>query len=245
MLVTIDWIKTKYNKFNKLYFDNQLPTNIEFKISRSRDTWGCASYHVDYVTETITPTRLTISNFFDSPEHVKENTLIHEMIHILDYVTHPEHYVAKHKSNRRYDAHGTWFQLQALKFEKLGYVITEKATAEEEKVSKYSEVEKRRLERKKSEALLCAVICEKKVWICKTDIYKVKNVMKLIKKDAAWIESLAGKPKEIVIFKTNYQKYAERRSCATQLVAWLFTFEKLKKDIEKKNLIELKKQIWK
>ena len=69
--------------------------------------------------------------------------------------------------------------------------------------------------------------------------------MKLIKKDAKWIESLAGKPKEIVTFKTSYKKYAERRSCNTQLVAWLFTFEKLKKDIEKKNLIELKKQIWK
>ena len=43
MIVTKSWIENNYNKYNNLYFGGVLP-KIEFKISRSKKTWGQADY---------------------------------------------------------------------------------------------------------------------------------------------------------------------------------------------------------
>ena len=92
MLVTKNWIEKNYNKFNKLYWDGKLPV-IEFKINRSRNTWGFASFRYDFMNDTIIPLAITMSNYYDSPENVKIQTLLHEMIHIADYTFQPEHFI--------------------------------------------------------------------------------------------------------------------------------------------------------
>ena len=81
MLVTIDWIAKNYSKLNKLCFKGELP-NIKFKINRSRTNWGLSSFLFDYDNDTVIPEAITISNYYDSPEEVKIQTLLHEMIHI-------------------------------------------------------------------------------------------------------------------------------------------------------------------
>lgn len=104
MLVTLSWIENNYEKYNKLYFGGVLP-NIEFKISRSKKTWGYASYHYDLISNTVTPISITISNYFESPEDVKLTTLLHEMIHIYDFTINPKHFVNNGK-RVKYDTHG-------------------------------------------------------------------------------------------------------------------------------------------
>ena len=59
MLVTISWIKNNYEKYNKLYFGGVLP-EIEFKISRSKKTWGYAAYEYNLVSNKVTPLSITI-----------------------------------------------------------------------------------------------------------------------------------------------------------------------------------------
>ena len=67
MIVTKSWIENNYNKYNNLYFGGVLP-NIEFKISRSKRTWGYAAYTYNRFTSKVTPISITIANYFDSPE---------------------------------------------------------------------------------------------------------------------------------------------------------------------------------
>ena len=91
MLVTVSWIESNYRKYNKLYFGGILPS-IKFKISRSKKTWGYASYTYNRIRNTVNPEAITISNYFDSPEDVKLTTLLHEMIHISVYPSNPRHF---------------------------------------------------------------------------------------------------------------------------------------------------------
>ena len=90
MLVTTKWMAEKYAYFNSKYWNGQLPY-ISFSVNNSRKTWGFATYR--YVLnqsrtriETIKPISITLSNYYDSPEEIKETTLLHEMIHIADYM---------------------------------------------------------------------------------------------------------------------------------------------------------------
>ena len=89
MLVTRNWIEKNYNKFNQELWNGMLP-NINFVVSRASKTWGCAYYKFDWKNDTIIPEKIAISNYYDSPENVKIQTLLHEMIHIADYTFHPE-----------------------------------------------------------------------------------------------------------------------------------------------------------
>ena len=60
--------------------------NINFVVSRARNSWGMAYYKFDWKNDTIIPEKIAISNYYDSPENVKIQTLLHEMIHIADYM---------------------------------------------------------------------------------------------------------------------------------------------------------------
>ena len=234
MLVTIEWIKTKYNKFNKMYFKDQLPTELEFKLSRSKDTWGYAAYDINYKKNTITPTYIAISNYYDSPEHVKENTLLHEMIHVLDYVTHPEHYVIRHTPNRYYNAHGKWFLNECKRFLEFGYDIQKNITKEEEQCSKLSKSASLNLELKKQTTIVCAAIGNNnKVWYCKTNLANTTKVLKLIKKYCKWFDNYIGGINEIHVYKTESEKYAQLRSCQTKLSGWIDPIDKFNQEATK------------
>lgn len=223
MIVTVEWIRAKYNKFNKLYFNGELP-EIEFKLSRSKNTWGYAGYIISIKTGKITPEYIAISNYYDSPEHVKECTLLHEMIHVKDYVQNPEHYVVGHRKNRYYDPHGTWFKNEASKFIQYGYDINKNVTDQEIEASKQSANTKRILARKKNNTRIFAVYgYNYKIWFCKTSPENVDNLLKLVKKNEYWFNSRLGGIDEICVFSTKSEKYIELRSCYSKLSGWLLS----------------------
>ena len=50
MIVTTEWMSSKYNEFNLKYWDGALP-RINFKTNKSSKTWGFASSRpVSYTT---------------------------------------------------------------------------------------------------------------------------------------------------------------------------------------------------
>ena len=234
MLVTIDWIRERYNKFNKMYFFDKLPKDLEFKISRSKDTWGEAAFNVNLRLNTITPAFISLSNYYDSPEYVKENTLIHEMIHVYDYVTNPQHYIIMHKRNRRYNSHGTWFKNECKRLAQYGYDIQENITEEQEKCSTLSKSARLNLELKKNTTVICAAFGDNgRVWYCKTNIANSSKIMKKIESLKNIISDYVGSIEQIKMYRTTSEKYAQMRSCNTRLVGWTIrtsTFEKEMKD---------------
>jgi hypothetical protein len=220
MLVTVSWIEQKYNIFNRLYFNNELP-RITFKVSRSKKSWGLATYIIKRSTGAVIPECIYISNYYDSPEHVKECTLLHEMIHIKDYAQNPEHYYKNNKKNRSYDAHGWWFMAEAKRLEQFGYVITRVVTKEEHEASSLSKSVERNIELKRLNTRIIAVYGKNnKVWFCKTWTDKVDNVIKEIKRSLDWFDDKYGGIDEIYEYSTTSPKYIERRGCNTQLCGW-------------------------
>ena len=87
MQVTIEWIEQKFNLFNKDYFEGKLPVP-EFRVSKNRSRFG--AFIIGHLRKrNVSPTKsdiIEISVFMDREEHVFENTLIHELIHMYVYL---------------------------------------------------------------------------------------------------------------------------------------------------------------
>lgn len=154
MIVTTEWMRINYDKYNTKYWGGKLP-NISFLTNMSKNTWGFASYRYTKIRESrynwngdridyydIKPISITLSNYFDSPEEVKLTTLLHEMIHIADYTLHPEHFgIVKNgrKQSAHYDAHGEDFFLpEARRLSADGWNIEKYVSEEEKSVSHLS-----------------------------------------------------------------------------------------------------------
>lgn len=215
MLVTISWIEKNYNKFNNLYFGGTLP-KIEFKISHSKRSWGFASYKYDFKNSTIIPLSITLSNYYDSPEYVKIQTLLHEMIHIEDYVCHSEHFIKNGRKIRgnHYDAHGYWFQQEAKRItSESGYQIANHVTKEEIDSSKLSVRSKALVDRKVNIARMIVVCDGHTYWMFKTDINKIENVKRLIRRQLPTFT-------QIIEYTFDNESLAARRSCNTKLSGW-------------------------
>lgn len=103
-------IEGLFNKFNKEYFGERLPTPIIY-INQSRKALGLCSYKLNKLNGTVTHT-IKISNFYDRPMHDIEQTLIHEMIHLYF-----------HSKGMYHVKHGREFQDMARTFDKYGYDI--------------------------------------------------------------------------------------------------------------------------
>jgi len=221
MVVTTSWISSNYTKFNNLYFGGTLP-NIKFKTNRSKNSWGFASFRYDWANDTIIPECITISNYYDSPEEVKIQTLLHEMIHIADYFWHPEHFIRNGRkvSARTYDAHGYWFNEEARRIsKKSGYKVANYVTREEVAASKLSERSQRNVENKKNIALICAVTGTNGIWWFKTDIYKVDYLKKNLRTMYNWSLTI-GEVKHIKFYTFDNQTLANRRSCRSKISGW-------------------------
>ena len=220
MLVTKNWIEKNYNKFNKLYWDGKLPV-IEFKINRSRNTWGFASFRYDFMNDTIIPLAITMPNYYDSPENVKIQTLLHEMIHIADYTFHPEHFIRNGRkvSARSYDAHGYWFNTEAQRLSKeSGYKIANHVTKEEIGCSKLSESTIRAQENKRNNAIICVVYGTSGTnFYFKTDIYKIKLMKATIK---SYTFYRIGEVKTVKYYTFKNDRIANMRSCGKNLRGW-------------------------
>lgn len=83
MELTLDFLYNKFNAFNKLFFNNELP-EIKIKISRTK---AFGSFHYTYTridknnVNNYTPVKIAISKLYNRSKNEIETTLIHEMIH--------------------------------------------------------------------------------------------------------------------------------------------------------------------
>lgn len=146
MKVTRDWMYNKFEEFNERLFSGRCPS-CEMKINQSLKYWGTAACRWSTSLSRGLQARefkIYMSNAWDSPEWVLENTLAHEMIHIMDYAYCPEHFLAQDYYGRwkhvKYDAHGPiYFMRWAKKLESYGFDIMRNASSEEKAVSTLSE----------------------------------------------------------------------------------------------------------
>ena len=119
---SVGFLKMSYRKLNKMFFDDNLPNNIEFKIET--DVNDKNSGHTD-ADNNENPNKFNIhyislnGTLMKSP-HSWIETILHEMIHVDDFANHPEHFVDG------YNEHGDWFMKQARRLNKFGFDIVEK-----------------------------------------------------------------------------------------------------------------------
>ena len=112
MELTIKFIETKFNEFNKEYFKGELITPI-FKIIGAKSYLGQLSWknknkkRYDYV--------ISVSNYFDRSEKDFCNTIIHEMIHL---------YIRQNNIKDTNKHHGKVFYSIADRINKYGWDIS-------------------------------------------------------------------------------------------------------------------------
>ena len=108
------WVTDNYKKFNSLYFDNLLPDPdgemIIFDITTDKryKSLGTAYDRKPYM--------IRINFRYDLPEIEYQDTLLHEMIHIWQYVIGYK------------GSHGKSFKKKAREINKYGWNITDKYT---------------------------------------------------------------------------------------------------------------------
>lgn len=189
MLVTIEWMRRKYDEFNAKYWGGQLPS-ISFKINNSRKTFGFASYTYNTLTNKVIPNSITMSNYFDSDEHWKENTMLHEMVHIADYTFNPHHFVryGRKVSKRSYDAHGPLFFLkEAARINQDGYIIQKYVSGEEHNASVASEKNRAREEKRMREGYYMVFLHNPEYWfMVKTNDKGIAYIGNYVERSSYW-----------------------------------------------------------
>jgi hypothetical protein len=120
---TVKFMKAVYNKMNKEFFFNYLPDEPEFKLvvrsmGNNRDV-GIAYYKRSIGgKKNIVPVSMLLNSSYTLTLHGWMEVILHEMIHISDYMSHPEHYYDKD-----YNPHGDWFMGHSRKFQKIGFDV--------------------------------------------------------------------------------------------------------------------------
>lgn len=168
------WMRKWYDEFNRRYWDGRLPT-IELHTNRTARQWGRAvyAYHKSggYCHGPLFRFAIYLSNYYASTEKVKQNVLIHEMIHIADYVFHPEHFVDDGRRVREYDAHGPIFFLkEAARLKQYGWDISAIVSAEQIQQSEMTDDVKKRLANRISSAIAAVIVLPNYKFIVKTDV---------------------------------------------------------------------------
>lgn len=159
VVATPELVEEIYHRFNKDYFGGKLPSDIAFKVTaRYKSRWGTAGYKLSettfenghYVCKLIRPTHITVTSRYQMAMWALENTVLHEMVHIADYLYHPEHFdhiykngrweIIDRNTGRRYDAHGdTFFMKEAQRLASYGRDVNKHVTSEENATSSVSD----------------------------------------------------------------------------------------------------------
>lgn len=120
---TVGFMKVVYNKMNKEFFFSCLPSENEIKFEVANQIRGgfvgLTFAERDAITREITVKKLVLNGIFTLTIHNWMETILHEMIHICDYVNFPKHF-----DNKEYDAHGDWFMKEGKRFEKFGFNVS-------------------------------------------------------------------------------------------------------------------------
>lgn len=173
MKATPSLVEQYYKTFNAAYFDSMLPNDIEFGVMRSKKTWGLATYsfkrRAGHKTN-VQPVSVKITNLIDMTEQSFKSTVLHEMIHILDYCLFPEHFDAK-----RYDAHGAWFKKTAEDIhKKSGIEITVHVSDESIESSNTAQL-KQQIADKGYLLCVCKVRTSDNIFVFKTNEYHLNH----------------------------------------------------------------------
>ena len=82
MQITLPWLRTHFQDFNRRYFDGGLP-EPRFRIGRSRTRLGSLSFKRKRTWRKVVnyDYSLSMSNYYDQSEHEFLSVLLHEMIH--------------------------------------------------------------------------------------------------------------------------------------------------------------------
>lgn len=98
--ISSEWAKRKYNEFNSRFFSGKLPKDIKFEMSGTTNAVGDASCIVSNMPSAdgiqvgdtyVSRLKIRLSSYFnDITEKEAEEVLLHEMIHIWQYVTIPK-----------------------------------------------------------------------------------------------------------------------------------------------------------
>lgn len=114
MLYTREYVKEKYELFNKDLFWGKLPKfdDIEFHITNKKKTFGRGGVtkHI-YTSDSVTYEKgyLELSNYYDNTEEHKINVIVHEMCHMYEHICEPQYILDAHKRRRwttQYPANG-------------------------------------------------------------------------------------------------------------------------------------------
>ena len=124
---TTEFLKIAYDKLNLELFGNELPSNLDLvvKSAPSRSFFGRATATIYRRSRKLTPKSIILNGSATLTLHEWLEVVVHEMVHIVDYTFHPEHFFG-----RKYDAHGTWFLDFGKKFEKDGFHVQKYCNAE-------------------------------------------------------------------------------------------------------------------
>ena len=145
---TVEFIEAVYKKLNEELFFNYLPgtKDVEFSLSDDirGDELGAAECTINYARNRIWASdyKLSLDKTAKITLHSWIGTVLHEMIHLLEYQEHPEN-----KQNSDYNWHGEWFRRWGDKFKKYGFDLSEFYTgdfevdADDERVGKIMEDE--------------------------------------------------------------------------------------------------------
>ena len=122
---TIEFLEEAYGYLNNKLFKGKLPKDIEFKIEHSlEDNDAGHTYANDDKKEgEFVIDCVSLNGTLMMTIHSWLETILHEMIHVMDFKFHPEHF--NKKINPNYDYHKGWFMKEADKFKKYGFDIKE------------------------------------------------------------------------------------------------------------------------
>lgn len=106
---SVEFLTSAYEKLNVELYDNALPSTSEIKLAigfRPKDVGiGVTEYYIDRQNQQVVPIKLILNSARTTTLHGWIEVVLHEMIHISDFIYHPEHFFGK----KTYNPHGDWF----------------------------------------------------------------------------------------------------------------------------------------
>ncbi len=127
---TQEFLYAAYDLLNERLLAKLLPGSNDFTLEvkslpRSK-LLGFASYKVWFSKQAVEAMGITLNCSKTLTLHDWLGVVLHEMVHVVDYVTHPEHFLL----NRKYDSHGSWFLTYGAQFESDGFHIQKYCTSD-------------------------------------------------------------------------------------------------------------------
>ena len=120
---TREFIQTAYDILNEKFFEDKLPDRLVFDISNSprASFMGLARCRINNLLNMVTATSITLNGSRKMTLHNWLEVVLHEMIHVLDYETQPQHFLGHMR--KQYDSHGSWFMNEGKRFEQYGFHV--------------------------------------------------------------------------------------------------------------------------